>query len=88
MIVTVLFSGSACRYDGVTVFVPGGDVSSTTTVPPGMVMITRMLYTLVAVPVTATEKTMGVIPSANGMITYALVLVKVTPAESGLRSDG
>jgi hypothetical protein len=51
-------------------------------------MITRMLLTLVVLPSTDTDTTIGVTPSVNEMVTDALVLVKVTPLELGLRSDG
>ena len=87
--VTVLFSGSAVRYDGTTVLVPAGDVSLTTTVPSGLRMTTVMLMTLLVVSLgTETDATMGVMPVANGMVTDALVLMKSTPGEPGLRSDG
>ena len=37
---------------------------------------------------TETETRIGVMPGANAVVTEALVLVKVTPTDPGVRSDG
>ena len=81
--VTVLLSGSGSTGKFSTLFVFGGDVLSSKTVPFGAMTRTLIWLTFVFVLGTETEATIGVIAGASGMIAVAFGSSKLTPGEPG-----
>ena len=88
VMVNMLFSGNGSFGNRVTLLVPGGDTSSTMTLPSDVVMTTRISLTLVFVVGPEMSTTIGVMPAGNGIVTVGLSSLKVTPGDPGLRSDG